>query len=605
MNAKLILLLACFFLTTIAKATNDSSIVASQLKNVVVYKSGAEMTHTTNAFLKQDNNELLIDNISNQLDINSIQIKTESAVTIMGIEFTNNYLVSPEKSPRIKFLQDSLEQIQKNVDDIDLLLTNTSEQLEVLRANKEIKGEQTGLSVAELMKMMDYYKIKSMELQTSIAKLNDKKKKVNDNATKIQNQINEEEKKNTSTAGRLILQLSTAIAGKYNFTISYIAPNAYWTPFYDVRVDDIKSPMKIVYKAKITQTTGIDWKQVKLSLSTSLPSQWGNAPEFNPWFLSYINPITVMDKNLSMNSVGYALQGRVAGIQVTNDEGQPGTSSQITLRGAASLNQSEPLYIVNGAEISYEDFQKISPSSIKSVNVLKDESATSIYGSRGNNGVIVVTLKDGLEDYISVSDNTLDISFDIDIPYDVPTNGKEQTATLQTLTLPAIYNHYAVPKLDKDAYLLAQIPEWSKLNLLPGDANIIVENTYIGKSFIDPSSTSDTLNLTLGRDKRIVVKRQLIADFSSIKFLGSNKLQKFAYEITVKNTKKDSVSLSLKDQFPISTNKDIEVQLLESDNAEVNNETGLLTWKIPLAPGETKKIRFSYSVKYPKDKQMF
>ena len=94
------------------------------------------------------------------------------------------------------------------------------------------------------------------------------------------------------------------IAGKYDFTISYIANNAYWIPYYDVRVDDIKSPIKLITKAKISQTTGIDWKQVKLSLSTSMPSQWGNAPILNAWYLAYINPVYRMDKKLmTMNSI--------------------------------------------------------------------------------------------------------------------------------------------------------------------------------------------------------------------------------------------------------------------------------------------------------------
>jgi len=57
-----------------------------------------------------------------------------------------------------------------------------------------------------------------------------------------------------------------------------------------------------------------------------------------------------------------------------------------------------------------------------------------------------------------------------------------------------------------------------KLNLLPGDANIIVEGTYVGKSFIDPNATTDSLNLTLGKDKRVVIKRDKITDFSSVNF---------------------------------------------------------------------------------------
>lgn len=350
-----------------------------------------------------------------------------------------------------------------------------------------------------------------------------------------------------------------------------------------------------MYKAKVVQTTGIDWKQVKLSLATSMPSQWGNAPELNTWFVAYINPVVSIDR---------MLQGRVAGLSV-NSSGVPGSDDKIIIRGYTSLKEKEnnkPIYVVNGAIMSDEEFAKISPSAIKSMDVLKDAAATSIYGSQAANGAIVVTLKEGLEDYVSVANNTLDVTFDIDMPYDIPTNGKEQTATLQTLSLKTIYTHYAVPKLDKSAYLIAEILDWEKLNLLPGEANIIMENTFVGKSFIDPNATTDTLKLTLGRDERVVIKREKIADYSSVKFLGNNKLQKFTYEITVKNNKSETITLSLKHQFPISTNKDIEVTLVEQDDAEVNNETGVLNWKLALAPNEIKKVKFAYSIKYAKDK---
>jgi uncharacterized protein (TIGR02231 family) len=184
----------------------------------------------------------------------------------------------------------------------------------------------------------------------------------------------------------------------------------------------------------------------------------------------------------------------------------------------------------------------------------------------------------------------------------VPTNGKQQVATLKEVSVEGIFKFYAVPKLDKEAYLLTEISDWEKLNLLAGEANIIFEGTYVGKSFIDPASTNDTLNLTLGKDKRVVVKREKMVDFSSVKFMGSNKLQTITYELTVKNNKKDAISFILKDQYPISTNKEIEVELLESSGAEINKEIGVLTWKLQLAPGESKKVRISYSVKYPKGK---
>lgn len=560
------------------------------------------MLHNANAQLQQGTHELIIEEISNTVDINSIQVNCPAAVTLMGVEFSNNYLVTPVENLRIRQLKDSSENIKSEIEKIKVQITTINDLLDVLKANKDIKGSQTGLSVAELMKLMDYYKAKSNELQQDLKQQNEKQKKWNELLYKVNNQIAEEEKKNAKNEGRITLQLSVAVSGKYDFVVSYITPNAYWTPYYDIRVDDIKSPLKVIYKSKISQTTGLDWKKVKLSLSTSVPNQWGNAPTINSWFLAYINPVNVMEKSLA---------GKAAGVQIRGTN-SINTLDEVVVVGYGTTRSDDsyekdkvaPIYIVNGAEMTKQEFAKINKIAIKKMDVLKEDAATAMYGSRASGGAIVLTLKEGLGDYVSVSDNELNVTFDIDIPFDVPTNGKAQTATLKEYSVNTDYKFYAVPKLDKDAYLLADVADWEKLNLLPGDANIIFEGTYVGKSFIDPNSTLDTLNLTLGRDKRVVVKKEKLVDYSSVKFLGTNKLQKFTYEITVKNNKKDAVEMLLKDQYPLSTNKDIEAELTDNGSASVNKETGVLSWQLKLAPGESKKIRFAYSVKYAKDRQI-
>ena len=149
---------------------------------------------------------------------------------------------------------------------------------------------------------------------------------------------------------------------------------------------------------------------------------------------------------------------------------------------------------------------------------------------------------------------------------------------------------------------MAEIVDYSKYNLLNGEANIIFEGMYVGKTNINTNQTSDTLSLSMGRDKKISIKREKVVDKSGTKFLSSKKEQTFTYDITVRNNKKEAAQLLLKDQYPLSPDKEIEIELLQNDRAKVNTETGILSWDLDLKPNETKKIRISYSVKYPKDK---
>lgn len=597
-----ILFAGIFSLFSVANPPEEKITSVAILKSVTVYRSGAEMTHTASANLKSGSNELSIEGLSSYPDINSIQVNCPAAVTILGMEFSNNFLGEENISPVAKKLKDSAENITNEIAKVDVLINTSAELLEVLRNNKEIKGSNTSLNVAELTKLMNYYETKSVEVQNKLLQYNERKTKLQLLLLKLNNQVNEEQKKNTKSGGRVLLQLSAAFAGNYDFTLTYITQNAFWVPYYDIKADNIKSPLKFIYKAKISQTSGIDWKKVKLSLSTASPSQFGNAPVLKTWFLGYIDPVKTLNMGLlsKQNSIQSMNAKTELGIVADKRDYKP---SALRLRGDNSIaGDSRPIYIVNGIAISADDFGKIDPNNIESVNVLQNEQATSLYGSRASNGAIVVTLKTGLEDYVSVSESELDVTYDIDIPYDVPTNGKPQIASLKETTVPASYKYYAVPKLSKDAFLLAEIANWQTLNLLPGEANIIFEGTYIGKSFIDPASTSDTLNLTLGTDKRVVIKKEKLTDYSSIKFLGSNKLQTHTYEITVKNNKKEPISLLLKDQYPISTDKEIQVELLESSNGSINEEIGVVTWKLNIEPGQSSKVRISYSAKYPKGK---
>ena len=209
-----------------------------------------------------------------------------------------------------------------------------------------------------------------------------------------------------------------------------------------------------------------------------------------------------------------------------------------------------------------------------------------------------------LQQYTTLNEGQLNTNFEIDLPYDIESDGQLHSVSIKDQEISCVLKNYAVPRIDKDAYLLAEVADWQNLDLLPGDANIIMDDTYIGKSVIDPNTTADTLNLSLGRDKRIAVKRSVVKELSSLKTSGKESRQIFTYEIIVKNNKLTDVNLLLKDQYPLSTIKEVEVKLEEDGAAMVNPETGVLTWKIDLKPGESKKVRFTYSVKYPKDKKI-
>jgi len=590
------------FLISVFAFAQKPIFVSAKVKAATVYFNSAEISQTTSAILPKGTSEIVIKNVSNALNENTIQIGAPSTVTVLSVQFTDDYVSEyelDETNPAIKKARDSIVLVKKEIQKVENARDSEAKAIELLDKNQQISGVNSGLNVAELMKMVEYYKLKRTEANNNYDALDEKSVKLNALLVKLNSKLEINTKKeDKSSDGKLIIQVMNEIAGNVDFEINYLTSDASWKPFYDLRANSIGEPMEMMYKAEVKQDTGIDWKKVKLTLSSGNPNQNNQAPSVNPWFLRYQEPEAI--QVVGYGTMNKALQGRVAGVQITESDASP----NIRIRGAASLDKnSQPLVVINGIPSTQEAMNELSPESIKSVDVLKDASATSIYGSRASNGVILVTTKQ-MSDYTSITENQLNISFDIDIPYDILSNGKAHSVALKEIKIPATFKYYAAPRVEKEAFLLAEITDYSKYNLLKGEANIIFEGMYVGKTTINPSQTSDTLNLSMGRDKKISIKREKVADKSGTKFLSSKKEQTFTYDITVRNNKKETAQLLLKDQYPLSPDKEIEIELLQSDGAKVNAETGILTWDLDLKPNETKKIRISYRVKYPKDKVM-
>lgn len=514
----------------------------AKVKEATVYFNSAEILQTTNATLPSGTSEIVVKNVANYLNENSVQIGAPSTVTVLSVQFTNDYISEydvDENSPAVKKVRDSINLVQKEITKLNNTKNAQLKTIELLDKNQQVFGQNSGLSVVELTKMVDYYTSKRTEISNAINTLEEREIKLNT----ILNRLNTKLEVNTSkeekiSTGKLVLQVMNTIAGNVPFEISYLTQNASWSPFYDLRVENVKEPINMMYKAQVVQNTGIDWKKVKLILSSGNPNQNNQAPLLNAWFLQYSYP-DYGYRDGDKKSIAYnQLQGRAAGVNIKKAE----------------------------ADIE----ATTAPSTISA--------------------------------YTSIQENQLNITFDIDIPYDILSNGKAHSVALKDIKLPATYKYYAAPRIEKEAFLLAEIKEYGKYNLLAGEANIIFEGMYVGKTQINPSQTADTLNLSMGRDKKVSIKREKVVDKSGTKFLSSKKEQTFTYDITLRNNKKEAVYMLLKDQYPLSSDKEIEIELTEKDGAKVNTETGILTWDINLKPNESKKIRISYVVKYPKDK---
>lgn len=205
-------------------------------------------------------------------------------------------------------------------------------------------------------------------------------------------------------------------------------------------------------------------------------------------------------------------------------------------------------------------------------------------------------------DFTTVEEGQTSNEFQIDLKYTVPSGGRPIMVAMKDYELPTVYQYHVVPKLDRDAFLLGKLTGWVHLGLLPGPASIFMGTTYTGQTILNPRIAADTLYISFGRDSRINVTREVLTEFTSRRFLGANKRETFGYEIKLRNNRTTSAEVEVLENIPISQNNEIEVTLDNAQGAEHDAETGRLLWRMTLQPGESRSLRFSYTVRYPRNK---
>lgn len=505
------------------------------LLDASVYSRGAELHHQAKGVqIPTGNSEIVINRISQNVDPQSIRVTSSNGqLTILSVSFENDYLNKGGNKSAIYLETKKKYDVEiKALNDLMNQRKGEESTLALLEENRKFGG-QSGVTPASITSMIKYYREQYKTIADNIVEFKTKEELQQKAVDQLKSQM-DEAGGNGQNAGQLVLRVNSPASNTSDFNIVYFTNNVSWSPFYEIRVDNLNDPLQLIYKANVVQSTGIDWKQVKLKFATGNPKRNNNAPELNPWWLSFNAP----RRNRPAADVQNLLQGKVAGVQVSG------------------------------------------------------LSETVVVGYNGN------------RDMAQIEDNQLNSVFVVETPYDVYSNGNSQSVQLQSYKLPAEYSYVTAPRVDDGAFMIGKIKDWEKLNLLSGNANLIIDNNYAGTSYINTQSTNDTLILSLGRDERIVTKRTRIDEEGSRSFLGSSQKRIYTYEISVRNTRKEAVDIEVKEQFPLSTEKDIEIKLEETSGAKINKEKGELSWDVKLKAGETKKIKVSYSVKYPKDKNI-
>ena len=506
--------------------------VESKISDVTVFLARAQVTREVKAKIEAGKTNLVVTDLTAQLDPQSIQVSGRGNFIILGTSHRQNYLNELNMPKALRVLKDSVEYFQKHIllEQSQKEILNKEEQM--LLSNQKIGGTNQNLTVAELKAMADFYRSRLGDIVTSRMKQDEKIKLLNARLSKVQAQINSQNELYGRNTSEIVVSISASTPATVELEVNYIVNQAGWIPVYDLRATNTKSPLQLSYKANVFQQTGEQWKNVHLKLSTANPNLGGLKPELYAWYLDFYQPIVLDQKKAYRGAMPMAMKSEDKNANADLDVAPAETSAQ----------------------------------------------------------------------YVSAIQTALNTEFDISLPYNVPSSNQPTLVDIRNYDVNATYQYSVVPKLDLDAFLMAKATGWEEYNLLPGEANIFFEGTFVGKTFIDPNSVKDTLSVSLGRDKRIVVKREKVKDFTSRKTFGSSIRETYAYEISVRNTKNEPIKIVIEDQVPLTQNNQIEVLVIDAGGSNYIKDTGKMSWIWTIPSNETKKTVFKFEVKYPKDK---
>ncbi|MFM7758859.1 MAG: DUF4139 domain-containing protein [Crocinitomicaceae bacterium] len=561
---KKITLLFLFGSFAVQTFAGDKEIVKSSLSDVTIYAQGAQLHHKANFNYKVGVTEIIVEGISPYIDAKSIQVKATGAVVILDSKYTLYYpqvVQATEDGIPIKIkkdislLKDSLRSIGYEIQEIEDELSVLNATKSIIISNGVMRSQgKVNDSLNLLKSAVDYYTLKLTELNKKILSLNKRKQEKLEkksqmdlrmyNLENFQNQSRPAQP-NNSPIPRIIVTIQSKEVGAGKLSLSYVASNAGWTPLYDLRSDATTGKLSLTYKAQVYQNTGLDWNDVKISISTNNPKANKTKPELNPWYIDY-NSYKAEQKDRKRN-LDYLTQPSAVPNAVFNS----GFSFSQTLNNS---NEDIP-------------------------GLTSDQFTTVVH-------------------------QLIAAEFKIDLPYTIKSNNDQHMVLIKQAELNTSFKYFAVPKMDAGVFLVAQMTKLDELQLVPAKANIFFDGTYIGETYIDPTQMDDTLNLSLGKDPNIVVKRTLVKKDCKDKIISDRIERIFAYNIEAKNNKSSTIELIIQDQLPLTTNGDINIEAMELSKGELDTRTGTIEWKMTLKPKDSKLIDYKFKVKHNKDKQI-
>lgn len=650
----------------------DTLTVTSKITNVTVFFQGANVTRTAEVELKAGIQFVAIPALSKQLAQQTIQLGAAQGINVLSVAYTPHPTgrSKTKKSAEITTAETAFIELSERIiaADSDIELLDLEEKM--LLANSDLTQKVNGATFSELRETVVFIRTRLAELRKQRVDLQTKRAELR-RTLEVEHsalQLLKHREEMARQGAEVLLQVESKTATTTTLTLGYFVPSASWEPSYDFKVASTREPLTVVYKAAVSQSTGEDWNDVKLTLSAKNPRFDHALPIQEPWRLSRGYPYRMTSEvrvGAEKADVG-TLRGMVRDAEtgeplafvnvVLFRNGQEVTGVNTDFDGNYTIKPVEAgTYDVLFSYVGYDvrkfnkvavvsnrltyvdaDLQSgfaldevmivecIAPLSNAASRVQREDldrmparSANNLPSSRiaehpyyidgikvrGSSAFPVPATPNLriVEDQVNGTRrrSATTMEYVIDQAHTVQSNGKDYILKVREVLVEAEYRFETVPIVDSEVFLTAHLANWEKLDLLPGDASIFIENVYTGKADLDLSQFKDTLSLAVGRDAGIQVRREENASIYSRRVFSSTVRETIGYTTTLRNAHNHPVRLVMYDQHPVETWKGFSIELVNTSGAEVDPVTGFMKWVIDLEPGEIRTVDFAYVMRAP------
>ena len=312
MNKTIAFLVVCLLVLPLSVVLAGEISADSRITQVTVYPDSALLTREAAIKLNPGEYKVIFSDIIPEIDENSLRVSAggSTAVKIFGAQLKTAYL---EKVPseKIKELQDQIQKLEDDINrerDLERVLQEEKGFLDSLRffSNTQIPKELVTKmpAPAELDSTLKFLDAK---LRENIAAVMESELKIRDLSNKLdalRKELNQISGGVRKLKRSIIVDLEVLKPQAFDLKVSYLVRNVSWQPIYDARADFAKSEVEFISYGLLTQSTGEDWTDVEMSLSTARPTIGGNLPFVAPWFLRPFQPRVFEDKMKMAQSIG-------------------------------------------------------------------------------------------------------------------------------------------------------------------------------------------------------------------------------------------------------------------------------------------------------------